>query len=318
MRAEEFDQATEEELLSRANKCFDLAKSPLDEPILYSADGQIPISLDDEGKLRLLLEAQFYLTAVARKKDAKVSDRDFRLEIWVIVLIGVEILLSIVGIAVEIREGNQQARVLSNIETSTKDSAGAMSAAKTSLEILAASQTKSLSHLQQMDHSLQSSQETTGAMASAARKQLQILQDEQTSRISQLAKKPKLALYVGVVPLNATLKVNLTPREQTDTSISFDMRVANEGDAVATRPLLRVIVSRNDVSLTGNDVPPIQKVPQPIDHQLEVYLLHLDNIRPSVNMFMSLTFSFPKGTKPFQVGFNIDSDEITPPMAFSC
>ena len=53
MRAEDFDQATIEELQTRANKCFDLAKSPLEEPLMYLSsdlDRKTPINLD-AGKL---------------------------------------------------------------------------------------------------------------------------------------------------------------------------------------------------------------------------------------------------------------------------
>jgi len=64
--------------------------------------------LDDAEKLRLLLEAQFYLTGVARKRDERVANRDFWLEVTVIVLIFVEIIIiSVAGIRIGILEGNQ-------------------------------------------------------------------------------------------------------------------------------------------------------------------------------------------------------------------
>ena len=303
MKAEYFEQASIKELQARADRCFALALNPLEEGHVMLTEQP----LDDGAKLRLLLEAQFYLTAVGRKRDEEVANRDFRLEIWVIVLIGIEIILSGVGIWLGIREGNQQAQVLSNIEKSTSDSAGAMSAAKTSLEILAGSQTQSLGHLKQMDDSLQFSQKTTGAMASAARKQLQILQGEQASRASQLAKKPKLALYVGELPVNR-LNAPFNPRSETITSKSFDFRLANEGDAIATRPLLRVIISNKDVSVQSTTQ--VQRPVEPADSSNHVFLLPLDNIRPKVSVPMTLTFTYPAGTKTFQVDFNVDADEI--------
>jgi hypothetical protein len=135
MKAEDFDKASIEELQALADQCFAMAKSPLQEPQITGTGAHLYIpDLDDAGKLRLLLEAQFYLTAVARKRDDIVAKRDRKLEIWVIVLIGVEILLSVGGILIGVKEGNSQARVLSNIERGTRESADAMSAAKTSLE----------------------------------------------------------------------------------------------------------------------------------------------------------------------------------------
>jgi hypothetical protein len=110
MRAEDFDKASIEELQARADKCFELAQSPREGPTVYQilGDKKVPI-LDDAGKLRLLLEAQFYLTAITKKRDEKVARRDFWMEVGVIVLIGIEIILSIVGIGIGIHEATQQA-----------------------------------------------------------------------------------------------------------------------------------------------------------------------------------------------------------------
>jgi hypothetical protein len=297
MKAEDFDRPIEE-LRALANKRFELAQTPLEEPPHY---------LDEGAKLRLLLEAQFYLTAVARKEDERVGSRDYKLEVWVIVLIGIEIILSIVGIWIGIREGNQQARVLSNIEQSTKNSAQAMLAAKSSLETLASSQTNSLGHLKQMDSSLQSSQTTTAAMASATRKQLQILQAEQASRASQLARKPNLKLYVAGVPANG-LTVSFKPRSETDTLMSFDFELVNEGNAIATKPLMRVVVDNKQVLVQSTT--PLQTPVESPDSPTRVFLLPLDNIRPRVHMPMTFTFTYPANSKSFGVGFNVDADEI--------
>lgn len=108
MRAEDFDKATIKELQKQANICFDLARSPREEPGLLNAKGPT-IHMGDDAKLRLLLEAQFYLTAVARKRDEEVAARDRKLEIAVIILIGIEIILSIAGIGIGIHEAKQQA-----------------------------------------------------------------------------------------------------------------------------------------------------------------------------------------------------------------
>ena len=52
--SESLTRAAIEELQTRANKCFDLAKSPLEEPLMYLSsdlDRKTPINLDDAGKL---------------------------------------------------------------------------------------------------------------------------------------------------------------------------------------------------------------------------------------------------------------------------
>jgi hypothetical protein len=277
MKAEDFDRATLQELLARANKCFDAAPSPLDEPDRY---------LDDAAKLRLLLEAQFYLSAVGRKRDEEVARRDRKLEIWVIILIGVEIVLSVAGIGLALYEGNQQASVLSNIEGSSKDSADAMSHAKTSLEGLTDSQSKSLDHLKKMDETLRSSQELTGAMVSATRRQLKILAQEQANRLAQLAKKPKLVLHYGDNGPALGVGVggfDITPRKETDTSVTMDFSLVNEGDAIATRPSLRIVAPRA-VTLVSTPLViqgPVEASP---DSDYHAYLANLINLRPQARV----------------------------------
>lgn len=308
MKAEDFDKASIKELQALADKCFKAAQSPLEEVEISGFYAEpSPRILDDPAKLRLLLEAQFYLTDVARKRDEEVATRDRKLEIWVIILIGVEILLSLIGIGLTIYEGRQQGRVLSNIEKSTSDSAGAMSAARTLLESLSASQTASLDHLKQMDSNLQSSQKLTGAMASATRNQLQILAQEQADRQAQLAKKPSLRLYIDNAPLSG-MTFSFKPRTETDTSVSFDFSLVNEGSAVATKPLMRVIVGNKFVSLTSTT-----RVERPVespDSPIHVFLLPLDDLRSRVSIPMTLTFTYPAETKSFGVSFNIDANEI--------
>jgi len=105
VRAEEFDDASVEELLRKANECFDMARSPLEEKRILE---KLHFRPSDDAKMCLLLEAQFYLTAVARKRDEKVARRDFWMEVAVIALIGLEILLSLVLGVIAIREGRQQ------------------------------------------------------------------------------------------------------------------------------------------------------------------------------------------------------------------
>jgi len=287
MRAEDFDTATIKELQERANKCFELAQSPLDEPPHY---------LDDAGKLRLLLEAQFYLAAVVRKRDEKVARRDFWMEVAIIVLIGLELF-----------EGYQQGKLLDKMDTSTAATATAMGIAKDSLKTLADDQAKSLDRLKEMNDSLQASQKTTGAMASSTGKQLKILQQEQADRLTRQAKKPKLVAYAGGAPIGIP-DTPITVREQSDTTIVLDFMLANEGDAQATAVTFRVGVFANDVSVQSSEA--IRELPAPRGSAGRGFVTHIDFIRPKANTRMILTFTFPKGQPPFQVLFNVDANEL--------
>jgi hypothetical protein len=311
MRAEDFDQATIEELQTRANKCFDLAQSPLEEPLMYSGVGlnQRPINLDDGGKLRLLLEAQFYVAAVARKRDEQVARRDYHLEVAVIVLICIEIILSTAGIWIGIHEANEQADVLSNIEKSSIKTATAMNAAATSLKTLADQQTASVSQLQQMNGNLQDSSTKTGVMAAASQKQLRILQDEQTSRLTQLSKKPKLEIYVGSIQLRPEMVLPANARQSTDDRSVYDIILKNSGDATATKGMLRVIVSGEGTWLECSSG--ANRVFEEPGSQVHSYLIQFEFLRPNVQIPMALTIGYPKGQQfAGMVNFNVDVEEL--------
>jgi hypothetical protein len=308
MRAEEFDKASIEELQAHADRCFELARSPLEEPIPLDQFTNAH-TLDDAGKLRLLLEAQFYVSAVVRKRDEKVARRDFWMEVAVIVLIGIEIILSIAGFWFGIHEANQQARVFNDIETSSSQTATAMNAAATSLKTLADQQTASVGQLQQMNTNLQVSSTKTAAMARASQKQLAILQDQQAKSLAEAARKPQLRLYVGSVLLNSASNTNLKSREETDTSVAFDVLFQNAGNKTATAPLLRIITSDKDIGVASSN----GRVNQPElapDMTGRVNLLQFDNMRAGISLSFELTISYSKGHHPFNVIFNCDADEI--------
>jgi hypothetical protein len=123
MHAEELESSTEKELRDKANINF-----------IWAEDPNHPA--DNAERLRLLFKAQLYMSELAKRHDDKNSKRDFRMEIVVIVLISVEIILSVVFGLLALREGNQQATVLSRMDTSTAATAAAMNEAKTSLKSL--------------------------------------------------------------------------------------------------------------------------------------------------------------------------------------
>jgi len=245
--------------------------------------------------------------------DSWKSARDLILEIAVILLILAEIVLSAIFGIIAIREGRDQAKVLTHMDQSTVATASAMTAASSSLQSLASAQAKSLDRLNQMNDTLRGSLKTSSSMASATDKQLNILEQEQSDRAALLARRPKVQLYIGSVPLsNGPFNVLHLPtfpvREQTDTLITFDSNLVNAGNASATRAQLRVVVFATDVSFSSNAN--FIRPNEPADNPVRTSVVNIDLIRPHVNMPMTLSFSFPKGRAPFQVLFNVDADEI--------
>lgn len=120
MTFEEFEKANKDELKAAAKHCFDLVNS---------------VQIVNELQVAKLLEAQFYMQELDRRDDSRIARRDFWLEIAVIVLILAEIVLSIYGIRLAIRQGNdddvlmdKQNKILFNLQTATADTASAMKA----------------------------------------------------------------------------------------------------------------------------------------------------------------------------------------------
>jgi hypothetical protein len=103
MKTEEFENATQKDLRRKANECF--------EKFENSGSHEKPA---------LLIEAQFYLDEIEHRKQDKVARRDLILELVVIALIALELYFAITG-------GNQQLKVLNQLETSTGATASALS-----------------------------------------------------------------------------------------------------------------------------------------------------------------------------------------------
>lgn len=123
MTLEEFENASEQELRQRANDCFarSVNAGTGDKPYLY-------------------LEAQFYINEIQRRQhegergeDTRIANRDFWLDVFIIVLILAEIGIGIWGIVISIREGREQAQliktqtdILGNLRASTESTAKAL------------------------------------------------------------------------------------------------------------------------------------------------------------------------------------------------
>jgi hypothetical protein len=119
MTFEEFQIAQDIQLIYETKQCFDRYNNPL------TGGGDKPA---------LLLEAQFYIQELGRREDSKIARRDFRMELIVIVLIGLELVtavgLAILGSRQQTHDVNQQLAawgriqdVLSQLQTSSEATA---------------------------------------------------------------------------------------------------------------------------------------------------------------------------------------------------
>ena len=117
-----------------------------------------------------------------------------------------------------------------------------------------------------------------------------------------------MALYIGVVPASTALSINFPIREQTDTSMTLDLNMRNEGDATANKIELRAVILAKDVSLQASGR--YERTGEQAESLFHTFLIHIDLLRTKVQIPMTVTFSYPKGQPPFEVYFNVDADEI--------
>jgi hypothetical protein len=62
-----------------------------------------------------LLEAQFYMIELDRRHDARIARRDFRMELVVIGLIGLELIAATWGMWLGSKESNEQAQTMERV-----------------------------------------------------------------------------------------------------------------------------------------------------------------------------------------------------------
>jgi hypothetical protein len=205
MRAEEIDNASIEELQAQANKCFEESVGILD--YLHKTT---TLANDDGFRLRRLLEAQFYLTAVARRRDERTARRDLILECVVIALISIEIILSIIFGLWGLKEGRQQSAVLDHMDRSTSKTADILTGQGYLLESMITNTSNMVTTMGKLqkaqEDSLKAQKETLksiGQMNTALQKQIDlafevsvaILADDSTKR-SVVTNQTKTAIYI--------------------------------------------------------------------------------------------------------------------------
>jgi hypothetical protein len=145
MNIEELAAFSEDELKSRANACF--------------KDYDIASAMTRE---HLITEAQFYLAEIERRKQAQdrieganIADRDYKLELWVIGLIGAELLLAVVGLVFGWVEGKKQADILDKLNTSSAETATTLTAVRQAQEASLETQKHTLENISAMNDALQ-------------------------------------------------------------------------------------------------------------------------------------------------------------------
>jgi hypothetical protein len=106
----QIDKLTRKQLKKAIENCFEYAPeaSPVD-------------------RLAILQEAQFYTRELERRDDSRISNRDFLLEIVVIILIGMELWFGIY-------EGNKQSAILDNLQNNSAATAATLSLLESTTE----------------------------------------------------------------------------------------------------------------------------------------------------------------------------------------
>jgi len=146
MNLEQLSTMTEAELHAKANEH------------LESMDGDG----DDIEKERHLLQAQFYSAEIERRKqlrdrieNERIAARDYKLELWVIGLIGAELLLAFVGIIVGWVEGSKQMDVLDKMNKSGADTVATLTTLQKEQEAALETEKHTLENITAMNDALQ-------------------------------------------------------------------------------------------------------------------------------------------------------------------
>ena len=275
MPAHDFLKMSEQELLTRADKCLERADSALEVP---------PSHFDEHTRLRLFLEAQSCLAEVLRRqaertadqdrsRNEKIANRDFWMEVGVMVLIGIEIILSVIGL----RAGYQQGEVLDK-------------------------QTTALMH---MDTSTAATSDSLQKLVAAQDASLKILQQEQAER----AKKPRLTLYAGNIPLE---RASIHPKPRTgsaQTVASLDLLLKNEGDAPVSTFRLHALVP-GDVILESNPLLTVPEYEPSTPRAGHIVTLQLAPLTAGQTVRTHMEIFVPNGHALFKIPFTVDALEL--------
>jgi ABC-type transport system involved in cytochrome bd biosynthesis fused ATPase/permease subunit len=136
------------ELRQKANECFGRLHD--------SGSHEIPA---------LLIEAQFYMDEIERRKQDKVAKRDFMMEL---LAIGLEIIV-ILLIVLELVEGGKQSKALDAVANSANATAASVSSLQKEQEDTLRIQTETLHAIEKLNAARQTDPKSVGQKTAANR-----------------------------------------------------------------------------------------------------------------------------------------------------
>jgi len=274
MPAHDFLKMSEQELLTRADQCLERADSALEVP---------PSHFDEHTRLRLFLEAQSCLAEVLRRqaertadqdrtRNEKIANRDLWMEVGVMVLIGIEIILSVIGL----RAGYQQGEVLEK-------------------------QTTALMH---MDTSTAATSDSLQKLVAAQDASLNILRQEQAER----AKKPRFALYLGNAPIDKGLLYLPDVRGQQPIA-NFTLALRNEGYVPASASEIHILVPEG-VYFALSPLLPVPESEEPSKPATRSLTYEVPLLPTGKTLRISGSVAAPKDHAPFKATFTVTTPQL--------
>jgi hypothetical protein len=159
-------------------------------------------------------------------------------------------------------------------------------------------------------------------MNTAMQNQLDILRQDQRQRLKELAKKPQIRLLSGGVPLDSLPLHPISAKELTATNATYEFVLTNVGDANAKNFYVHIGTHNKNVILSADNAS--QKLLMPSDQNVSSAIsLPLQIIIPDGQLALVIRCQYPAGTKPFDVQFwangenvpnvSLGSINVTPP-----
>jgi hypothetical protein len=140
------------------------------------------------------------------------------------------------------------------------------------------------------------------------RNQLSILKKEQQQRLAELAKKPDLQLFAGGGRLGGLIQEPVTAKAASSRGAVFELILKNSGDLTAHEVNFKIFTSEPDVVLNTNPVS--YPVPVPQGTREHAVIVPLSRMPPGTSTLITLTLSYPLGTKEFPIYFGLDGENV--------
>jgi len=219
----------------------------------------------------------------------------------IIVMIGLEILLSVTTILLTVYEAKGQDALLGNIATE-------QSKVDTSLTTIGGELRKLDQSMSQTATAVGASAATSNHMNAALQSQLRILAQEQKQRLAELAKKPEIHATVNGVQLDIPNQA-VSAKEITSTKAVYEIVLTNTGSLSLVGGLLRIGSDNPKVIVTVPDSIPLP-TPTEWSNNGQVVLLPLSRLGKGVWTLVTVTAAYPEGTPLFHLDIVLDGDNL--------